>query len=187
MEKNNILKLGLICGLLISTLPYTTSIKAINQDAIITTGAVALSGAASYLGISWYSNHVYRGAKKRYKILNKFKNIPEYDYEDLKEDATTQYYQQCCIDSESVDNDYPGVWVEKDATAKKNFLAMMFLSTKMKNMAKKLTGVLKHIRKNKEFKGERKKYNKLAREQSYRNERLRIEREKLFAKRFGNN
>lgn len=179
MKPNNIRNTCLIFGLLISIFPYV-NIKASNAEAaatIVTLGGGIFLGS---IGFHWYSNHVYKEGKKRYRLLNHFKNNPDYKYAKLKEDATDQYYEQCCVSSESLENDFPTVWLEKDATSKKKFLGLMFLSKKMMRLSKKLKSVLPFLRNNKLFKKERKEYNKEYREQRYREDRLQIEREKLF-------
>ena len=195
MKINNILKSSLVLGLLIAVCPHNNAMDGGsiaggggNGDgpaSVIATAILLAGGAtATYFGFSWYNTHVYRLANKRYKVLNHFKNNPAYNYKKLTDDATAQYFDQCCPDSESIESDYPGIWIEKDTSSKKcwlGFIGMITFNAKMKKLAEKLMAPLKFLRKSDKFKEERKKFNKLMREKRHRDEKNSIQRAQLSA------
>jgi len=175
-------KIGLLLSLLLSVGSYNHKANANTAELVIAGTVLAGASALTYLCFSLYSNHVYNQALLRYGILNNFREKRSYTYENLKEDATQQYYDNYGCSS-SLENDYPVVWLEKDATAKKNFLGWMFLSAKMPLLSKKLAPVLHYLRRDSRFKAERKEFNKEFRQQQYRDEKLRLEHEKLAEQR----
>ena len=158
--------------------PQTSSTSGI-IGAVAVVGIAALAGTAAVAIRAYFAN---QRAQKQYEILERFKNDPYYDYEKLKDDARNLYFDQWSHSPTSLSGDFPAVWLEKDTTSNKNFLWWMFFSKDMKELSDRLSEVIHHLRNYKPFQADKKEYNDKYRQQSYRDERLSIEREKLNRK-----
>ncbi|MFC1841561.1 hypothetical protein ACFLYA_00650 [Candidatus Dependentiae bacterium] len=137
---------------------------------------------STIIGLKTYFS--YQKGKKQYEMLKRFMEDPGYTYENLGDDARNLYFLQWIYSSTSLSNDFPVIWLEKDATANKNLLAWMFFSHNLTGLSRELHSVLQYLRNVDRFKEQRKEYNERYREQNYRDERLSIEREKLALQRY---
>ena len=158
------------------------------RDILLIAGGVAAISLISYGLARWTGNVIYKNALKKYDALAQFQNshgmcTEEYRYNQLKTMARSLYYDQINSSSTSLENDYPVVWLEKAATSTKNFLSCMVFSSRMQALSKKINEALKYLRNFEPFIEERRAYNEKFREQSYRNERINLEKEKVSIER----
>lgn len=180
MNINKYIKSFLIISILTSSIITHKETKANSTDEALAT-FIILTGAATIctaiVGIKAYL--AYHRALKEYAILKEFRDNPYYDYERLTQDARNLYYEHCWSSSTSLSSDYPVVWLEKDATSNKNFLAWMFFIDSLKNISKDLGPVLTHLRNIEYFHHQKKEYNEKYREQRYRDDRISLQRESV--------
>ncbi|MFC1842549.1 hypothetical protein ACFLYU_02735 [Candidatus Dependentiae bacterium] len=178
MHAKKSIKTLLIVSLLASSIGITSETRAgigdILAPVIAITGLTAIGTGLAALQ-TYFS---YQRGKKQYAMLRDF-----YDgtltYEDLNKAARNHYYDQCSASSTSVSSDYPIIWLEKDATSNKNLLAWVFFMPKLTSLSKDLAIVLNYLRNLEQFQAERKEYNEKHREQSYRDDRIALEKEKV--------
>jgi len=200
MQINKSIKQAITMSLLVSCLSCTVDVNAIRSrrrypingryptnrsssaDIVTSLAALGIGALIATAGIAVSTYFAYQRAKEQYALLSRFQDDPYYGYDQLKDDARNLYYSKCGSSSTSLSNDYPAIWLEKDATSNKNFLWWMFFSSDMKKLSNNLDSVIRCLRNCEQFKDDRTKYNKAYREQHYRDERLAIEREKLDQK-----
>ena len=185
--KKLFIKKLLIVSLCLSSFTVNQNSKANAAEvaATIVLGAVVVTGVAAICtgiaGISVY--FAYQNGKEQYRVLKEFHENPYYTYEQLKTTARNLYYEQSWGPSSiSLDNDYPVVWLEKQATHNKNTLGCFvwkLFDDKYSRLSRNLGEKLNFLRNHVEFVKDKKEYNDKYREQSYRDTRLSIEQQRL--------
>lgn len=159
-----------------------------SREVLLLAGGIVILSTIGYLLSTWAGNTIYNNAKRKYDTLAEFQNTEEhytdeYRYEQLKNKARDMYFDQASPSSTSIDNDYPVVWLEKKATAIKNFLSLMIFSKRMKELSKQMEETLSYLRNFDQFIQEKIEYNEKYRKQAYRDDRLNLEREKISIER----
>jgi len=175
---------ALAFGMLLSISCSNTKLDA-NIEYIFAGLSLIAVPTLTYLGITAWANHQFRQATRRNQILEQY--VQDGDYEALKNNARDQYFDQLGASSESLSSDYPAIWLQKDATAKKNFLNCYLMSAEKRALSRRLRDALRQLRRNQQFSAERKEYNKERRDMRYKNKKLGLERTKVGLKFAENN
>lgn len=186
----------LISSILISSITISQSIQAFRARIVIcpsnqvcasdiAASVVFVAGAVSICaGITCINAYfTFQRSKAQYRLLKEFHENPYYSYDNFVLDARELYYEQSwTTSSTSLEFDHPVVWLEKAATANKNFLGCFvwkLFNEELSILGKKMGEKLNFLRKHAAFQADRKEYNEKYREQNYRDTRISIEQQKL--------
>ncbi|MFC1841560.1 hypothetical protein ACFLYA_00645 [Candidatus Dependentiae bacterium] len=189
----NLLMISLLSSVLLCNTSTKSNITIRNEDALFIALAAGIATTIGAVYVTLKTYFAYQKGRVEYETLKAFmekmENLENLEldkhecdqackemYEALEDEALELYHQQWVHPSTSLSNDYPIMWIEKDATSNRNLLAWMFFSHNLTDLSKNLHFVLDFLRHNKAFRQQRREYNKEYRKHNFRNRLLAIQK-----------